>query len=433
MTTRTAPAPPVTPPPAPPSTGRRLALALSAVGPGLFLIGYNIGTGSIVTMAKAGATYGMALFWAVALSCLFAYVLMVAYGQVTIVTGNTALANFRRHFPRFQVGNLLAVYIIIALVIGEILALMGIMGIVTELMQEGSRLLFGGGGWDTLALTTVLVIALYALLWYGRYEAFEKVLTVFVILMALCFTVVFFMVKPDLGVIARGLVPSVPNVPGAMGLVAAMAGTTASAALFIVRSVVVAQKGWTLEHLPTEKRDAAVSAGMMLFLSGIIMAVAAGTLFVMRVPLDNTVDLIRLFEPLGGRTAAFILIVGISAAGLSTVFPIVLIAPWLIADFTGRPRDLRSPLFRWLGLAGILFSFAMQFMERRPPAMMIFSQAFQALILPLVVVPILVLINRREVMKGHTAGVLMNVGLWASLIFGLVTAYFALVDLRGML
>ena len=34
--------------------GKRISLFLSSIGPGLFLIGYNIGTGSVTTMAKAG-------------------------------------------------------------------------------------------------------------------------------------------------------------------------------------------------------------------------------------------------------------------------------------------------------------------------------------------------------------------------------------------
>ena len=63
----------------------RIILGLSLVGPGLFLLGYNIGTGSITTMAKAGADYGMTLFWALILSCLFTYILMVAYGKLTLV------------------------------------------------------------------------------------------------------------------------------------------------------------------------------------------------------------------------------------------------------------------------------------------------------------------------------------------------------------
>ena len=53
---------------------KKLLVALGTVGPGLFLIAYNIGTGSIITMAKAGADYGMSLFWTLVLSCIFTYV-----------------------------------------------------------------------------------------------------------------------------------------------------------------------------------------------------------------------------------------------------------------------------------------------------------------------------------------------------------------------
>ena len=87
--------------------GKNLLIAISTVGPGLFLIAYNIGTGSIITMAKAGADYGMSLFWTLVLSCIFTYVLMVAYGQVTLVSGNTALNNIRTHIPR--IGKALAI------------------------------------------------------------------------------------------------------------------------------------------------------------------------------------------------------------------------------------------------------------------------------------------------------------------------------------
>lgn len=408
---------------------KKILLALSAVGPGLFLIGYNIGTGSIVTMAKSGAEHGMALFWALLLSCIFTYVLMVAYGKVTIVTDRTALSNIKHTFTQYNIGYILALYILIALCIGELLALIGIMGIVTELLQEGTRLTFGGSGVSTLWITIVLVIGLYYVFWRGDYKIFEKILTVFVIFMAICFVVVFFMVRPNFSVIVQGMVPSVPDVPGAMSLVAAMAGTTVSAAVFIIRSTVVAEKGWEIKDLKGERRDAAVSAGMMLFLSTVIMAVSAGTLHVMGLSLDDTVELIQLFEPLGGEAAAFILILGISAAGLSTVFPIILIAPWLVSDFWDLPRDVKSPMFRTLGLIGILFAFATQFLEERPPAVMIFSQAFQALILPAVVIPIMILINRNQTMGKHTARPRMNVMLTATLLFSLMTAYFAVADL----
>ncbi|MGI9541720.1 MAG: divalent metal cation transporter, partial [Cyclobacteriaceae bacterium] len=221
----------------------------------------------------------------------------------------------------------------------------------------------------------------------------------------------------------------IPQKPGAFGLIAAMAGTTCSAAVFIIRSIVVAEKNWDVKDLKTEKRDAFVSATTMLFLSGIIMAVSAGTLHLMGLKLTDTVEMIQLFQPLGGKVAAFVLILGITGAALSTVFPIVLIAPWLISDYRGTPRNIRSPLFRILGGIGLLFGFGLQFIDERPPAMMIFSQAFQACILPAVTIPILILLNQSAIMGKYKAGLKTNLGISAVLLFGLITTYFALADL----
>jgi len=407
------------------SITKKILISLSAIGPGLFLIGYNIGTGSVTTMAKTGAKYGMSLFWALFLSCIFTYVLMVSYGKVTLVTGHTALYNFKK---QFKYGWLLSIYIIIALIIGELLALTGIMGIVSDLIQEGIRLAFDGLIIDTGWIILFFVIGLYFLVMYGSYKVFEKVLTALVMVMGLSFLIVFFMVKPSLASLIEGIVPGIPDTPGALGLIAAITGTTCSAAVFIMRSSVVAEKGWTIKDLKKEKKDAFVSASMMLFLSGIIMAVAAGTLNVMGVNLENTVDLIHLFEPIGGEVAAYVLIIGIAGAGLSSVFPILLIAPWLVSDYRGTPRDIRSKESRILIILALLFAFGSVFLEERPPALMIFSQAFQACILPAVVIPIFVLINKKHLMEDYRAKNKLNIGLIAIILFSLITSYFAISE-----
>lgn len=398
---------------------------LAGIGPGLFLIGYNIGTGSITTMAKVGAEHGMKLTWALVLSCIFTYILMVAYGKTTLVTGKTALSTIKTHL---KYGKVLAIYILIALIIGEILALIGVFGIVTDLIQEAFLLLFGESGISSLSITIFLVISLYALLWNGKYQVFEKFLVTLVIVMGISFIVVFIMLKPSISSILSGLVPGIPKTPGSLRLIAAIAGTTCSAAVFIMRSTVVAEKGWTINNLRQEKRDSAVSASMMLFLSAVIMAVSAGTLHIMGLKLDTTVEMISLFEPIGGKLAAFILILGIVGAGISSIFPIILITPWLISDYTGTRRDIRSPMYRVLGLAGIMFGFGMQFMDTTPPVLMVFSQAFQALILPAVAIPILILINKKSVMNNYTASVRMNAGLAGVILFSVFTAILAVAD-----
>ncbi|MEJ0033455.1 MAG: Nramp family divalent metal transporter [Bacteroidota bacterium] len=294
----------------------KILVALSLIGPGLFLMGYNLGTGSITTMAKSGAEFGMSLFWSLLLACIFTYVLSVAYGQVTLVTGKTSLFNIKINI---SYGRPIAIYIIIALVIGELLALMGIMGIAVELLQEAFRILGFTFEVSKMTITAVIDVLLVLLLWYGNYLMFEKILTVFVVIMALCFVGVFILLKPDVKEILLGLTPRIPD--GSYGLIAAMAGTTCSAALFVIRSIVVSEKGWTISNLKDEKRDAFVSSAMLLFLSAIIMAVAAGTLHVMGLKLNSTIELVKLFEPLGSKVASIILIIGIVGAALATVFP----------------------------------------------------------------------------------------------------------------
>src|SRR5690606_32824847 len=177
-----------------------------------------------------------------------------------------------------------------------------------------------------------------------------------------------------------------------------------------------------------ERKDSLVSAFMMVFLSAIIMAVAAGTLHVMGLTLENTVEMTRLLGPLGGDAATFLLILGITGAGLSTIFPIVLIAPWLIADYTGKPRDIKSPLFRVLIVGGLLFAFGSIFIDHPPPILMVLSQAFQATILPLVAIPIFFLLNNKRLMgaaKMPSTG--WNLCLMSVILFALITTYYAII------
>lgn len=408
---------------------KKIAIALSAVGPGLFLIGYNIGTGSITTMAMAGANYSMTLFWALILSGIFTYVLMAAYGHLSLVTGNTALYNFKTQIPK--VGKLLAFYILLTMIFTELFALMSIMGIVSELLQEGIRLAVAPDSPEHV-IATVWIIAVLAVLmgfalWYGKYKVFEKILTGFVILLVFCFVFVFFMVTPSYTEIISGMVPGIPDDPRAFRIVAAMAGTTCSAVVFIMRSIVVAEKGWDITKLKHEKRDAFVSVFMMVFLSAVVMAVGAGTLHVMGLTMENTIEMIHLLEPIGGRFAAFILIIGVAGAGLSTMFPILLIAPWLLADYLGWERDLKSPMFRFCIFLGLIIAFGSVFLETTPPVIMVIAMALMAFILPAVAVPIYYLLNKKELMREerYMATRSMNIGIIATVLFSLLTSWFA--------
>jgi len=77
---------------------KTIGLFLASIAPGIFMVGYNIGTGSITTIASSGAAYGMALVWPLLLSCVFTFYLMLVFGRYTSITGNTILFSFKIHF-----------------------------------------------------------------------------------------------------------------------------------------------------------------------------------------------------------------------------------------------------------------------------------------------------------------------------------------------
>ena len=70
---------------------KRIFRWIALVGPGLFCLGFTIGTGSVTSMVKSGSMYGTQLLWVLAISAFFTWVMTQAYGHFGIVTGDTAI------------------------------------------------------------------------------------------------------------------------------------------------------------------------------------------------------------------------------------------------------------------------------------------------------------------------------------------------------
>ena len=398
----------------------RLSRTLALFLPGIFLLGFNIGTGSVTAMAKAGATYGMSLLWTIVASCLATYFMINAYGKLTLVTGETALQAFRQH-----IHPLAGLFFIVALTAGVCGSVMGVMGIVADISSEWSKAVVDGGI-QPIWFAAFFVALVYFIFWSGTTQAFERSLAVIVAIMAACFILNFFILMPPPIEIAKGLLPSLPDVPldegrGPFLVIASMVGTTVFSGLFIIRTTLVKEAGWTIADSKKQRNDAIVAVVMMFVISGSIMAAAAGTLYVEGLGLDNASQMIGLLEPLAGSFATTIFVVGIVAAGVSSQFPNVLMLPWLLCDFNQSDRDMTLPRYRFMVLVISLLGLVVPIFEARPVFVMIFSQAFNAVILPVTVACILYLANRRDLMGEHRNTMTSNVILTAILLFSLVT------------
>ena len=404
---------------------KKIGLFLASIAPGIFLIGYNIGTGSITTMAASGAAYGMTLIWPLLISCIFTFYLVMLFGRYTSITGNTVLHSFRSHF-----GTPISGIVLASLLISEWVSCMGVMSVVTQVVEEWSKpLTRSGNGFNPLITTLIFGAILYFLFWNGKHRIFEKVLAIFVGLMGLCFLLTMFMVIPEPSEVIKGLVPRIPEAPGALLIMAGMVGTTMGAILYVVRSILVQEKGWKEEDHKQERRDATISVILMFVLSVAVMAAAAGTLHPLGLKVENAIDMVKLLEPLAGRLAISVFVAGIVCAGLSSLFPIILLAPWLFADFNNKPRNMKSTSTRLLVLFGVLLGLVVPIFGGRPVLVMIMSQALTIIATPLVLALMLALYNKRSVMGDYTAGLKTNVGLSFILLFTLAMAVAGVVGI----
>jgi len=402
---------------------KKLSVYLAAYSPAIFLIGYNIGTGSVTTMATAGAEHGMMMVWPLLLSCIFTYILILTFGRYTVVTGETSLYTFRKHF-----GKPLTLFVLGSFLFSEWISSMGVMAVVCQVIQEWSRPLTPDGqGINTVILALLNGALLYAFFWTGRHKFFELVLTVFVTIMGVSFLLSMFMVIPDPMEVLKGLAPALPRDGQTALLMAGMVGTTMGAILFVVRSILVQEKGWKVTDFKQEKRDAFVSALLMFLLSAAVMACAAGTLFPRGLHIVNAIDMVTLLEPLAGRFAISIFVAGIVSAGLSSLFPIILLAPWLIADYKNSPRQLRTPGTRLLVLFTVSFGLVVPIFGGRPVLIMIASQALCAAASPLAILFMMILQNRKSIMGEHRATPWLNFWLGSALVFTIIIAVIGIV------
>lgn len=403
----------------------RIKHGVAAFAPGIFIIGYVIGTGSVTTMSVAGASYGMTLLWTLALASLFTHLMIVGISRVTILSGETLLQLFRKHF-----GVPVTALIIVSLAATQITSIIGVMAIVVDVLREWAAAALGlaVNPVGTAAFLTLVLVSLY---WVGRHAFFLKVLASLVGVMGLAFFFTAGTVLPDARELAAGLVPGIPEAGNPRLLIAGMVGTTMASVVLFTRSVLVQEEGWQARQLPLVTRDSAVSMTILFFINAAIMACAAGTLHRQGLQIEAAIDMVKTLEPLAGGLATGGFVVGIVAAGLSSLFPNYLLGPWIAADFLGLPRDMSRAAFRAMVVVAAAFGLVVPVWGGRPVNIMIASQAVSPVAMPLLALFVLILLNKKSVAEAHPPSLALNAGLAVTVAFSFYMCFVALSGFFG--
>lgn len=406
-------------------TIKKIKKSLQNFGPAFFIIGYVVGTGSVTSMVVSGANYGLSLAWALLLSCFFTYFLLVAISKLTLVSGETLMYNFKKAF-----GKPLTIFIITALLVSIVSSCIGVMGVVAEVAMEWISVKTSISFLNGPIISLVFIVLLLSLFWTGKHANFIKAMSLMVGFMALAFVITSIMVVQEAGASLTEFFPELPKGDNTGLVIAGIVGTTMAGVCLASRSILVQEQGWGLKDLKTENRDAMSSMVMTFFISLAIMVSATGTLYFQGVHVDAATDMMQALGPWAGDFALTLFTLGIIAAGLSSIFPNLLLFPWLLADYTHTERDMKKPLYKFLVVLVALSGLIVPLVGGKPVWILIASQALSPFVMPLITLFLLILLNRSSIMKEYKIKVGMNIALGATLIFN---CYMLVVALNGFI
>lgn len=382
------------------------------LGPAVIVAAAFIGPGTVTTATLAGARYGYALVWALLFSVLAALVLQEMSARLGVVGGMGLGEAMRRRFraPWARVAS--AALVLSAILVGNAAYETGnLLG-----GALGLESLFGGSGrlWGPL-----LGGGAFGLLWTGRYRLLERVLVAMVAVMGLVFLTTAVALRPNPVELLTGFIPGDLRAEGVLVVALGLVGTTVVPYNLFLHASAVRER-WSGERdLAAARADTVVSVGLGGAISISVLVAAASLPAAVR--MTSAADMAVALEPVLGPWARTFFACGLLAAGLSSAVTAPLAAAYATCGIMGWSGDLRSVGARgvWATvlLAGVVFSA----LAVRPIPAILFAQATNGLLLPIVAAFLLVAANDRGLLGARANRASSNVlGLAAVLVAALL-------------
>lgn len=296
--------------------------SLRKIGPGFVLAATCVGTGDLVSSIVAGGKTQYSLVWAVLVAVFIKYHLTIAIGRWGLATGKTIIQGFR------SIGFVAIIFVAIYAVLWGLMygaAGPAVVGMVAHTIAP----VLDATTWAILHAVMAFFIVLI-----GRYNLLEKVMQVCIGLMFVGMVGTAVMMRPDLGALAQGLVPSLPgtSIVYVISIIGGLGGTlTLTAYGYWVRD-----KGWRgRSHLPLMRLDSITGYVAIAIFSVSMVIVGATFLHESGRSIDSADGLLNLVEPMRdnyGPVAYWLFLIGFWAIAYSSVLGVWSGVSYLFAD-----------------------------------------------------------------------------------------------------
>jgi NRAMP (natural resistance-associated macrophage protein)-like metal ion transporter len=409
---------------------RRALMIFAVLGPGFVTASAGNDVGGIATYSAAGAKFGYIVLWTLVPLTVSLIVVQEMAGRMGAVTGQGLAGLIRENFGiRLTFIAMAALFFINTGITATEFAGIAAWAQILNLSR-----------YIVVPLATVIVFLLVLRL---SNKIVERVFVIFS-LIYLSYVVSGIDAKPDWGAVVHGtLVPTFSPETGFLVTVVGLIGTTISPYMqFFLQSAVV-DKGSGPRDLFNVRADIFVGSILGIAIAGFMIIANAATihqaaLINHKPPLDidsaQAVDFARALQPLAGKFAADLFAFGILNAGLFTATVLPLATAFIICEAFGLEaavdrRWSEAPFFYGLFASGIVLGAGLVLLL---PADKLFqftfyAQVMQGAVLPLELVLMLIIINRKRVMGKYVNTRTVNIIAWATAIIigGLAIVYVA--------
>lgn len=382
------------------------------MGPAWIIAADASGPATLASLCIAGSTYSYKLLWVVLLSVLFGATAQYLAARIGIIEGKGIISVVEDRLGSVW-GWILAIDALLVTWLAALVlmnALVAVTSVITGIQSSFWSIPFA------------IIICL--LLIRGGYRWFEILCKALIAFILCCFVVTMTMIDLSWSGIAKGLVPNIPGGMDSALMMAAIMGGAVHITIIGLHTYNTNARGWTRKDLKLARFDNVWSMGVAFGLySVIIFLVAAAVLHPNNVTVKTATDAALSLEPLLGKSAMVIFLLGVWGAAFSTLSPTMLAATYFFADKMGWPLYQKDRRFTATAIAcSVIVAFG-PFLKGGYFLLLPLMLALGLCGTPIVIAMILYLLNKSEVVGDDKNSLILNI---LGIITLVVTTFLAL-------
>ncbi|MFN8210031.1 MAG: Nramp family divalent metal transporter [Bacteroidales bacterium] len=388
---------------------RQLAVFLAILGPGIITGSVDNDAGGITTYSLAGAIYGYGLIWTLIPSFIVLVVIQEMNARMGIVTGK-GLADLIRE----NAGIKITFFIFLGLLLS------GIGNTTTEFAGvAGSMEVFGVSKYISVPIVAVLV---WILVVKGTYKIAERIFLVFSVSL-LTYVVSAIMGKPDWKEIGTAVIhPHMEFTTQSLAMVIGLVGTTIAPWMQFYMQSSVIEKGLKIQNYGYTLVDIVVGCVVTVVVAFFIMVACGSTLHPNGIVINEAKDAALSLKPFAGNFASQVFAFGLFIASIFSATILPLATAFFVCEAFGFEAGLDKEWDEakefYILYTGILVISAIVILIPGAPLIKIslWSQVVNGILLPVVLISMMILINKKKIMGSYVNSSVKNIIGWTAVI-----------------